>query len=161
MELAKLKKLSLACVDRGFITHALGWTKHLYNKSWENPKKALHSIRPLMTALHFQENRAYLTNIQELVTLEPMTKYQETTLRLIELKKADGKTDDVTRHDAVVCYDELCQMVKDKEQLLPARNEMDGHIRPLLSYMRLRTLEEYGNQRMEMPELSSQKEEFP
>jgi predicted nucleotidyltransferase len=142
--LPELKTVARNCIDRGFITHTFGWTKHMYNTSWENPKKVLHSIRPLMTALHFLETEEYRTNIQELVEYEPMTKYREFIFQLIELKKNARTTNQIIRHQSIQCYDELKELVSAKEDQIPKRNPWEEELRDLVSYLRLKTLEQHG-----------------
>jgi len=156
--LKELQELALKCIDQGFITHTFGWTKHMYNTSWENPKKVLHSIRPLMTALHFLRQGRYRTNIQELVEHEPMTGYRDFILQLIELKKQARTTNQIIRHQSIQCYEELKVLVREREGQLPGRNPWELELRGVLTYLRLKTLEHHGSFGARKPAILPEKE---
>ena len=150
-----LRDISPKFIDRRFIHNALGWSKNMYNQSWKDPKKILHSLRPLMTCLYYLEKRKYQPNIQIITSDKSMEKYRNLIFQLVELKKVGTNTNNVILQSSLDAYEELKELIQEKEQVLPEHLHRDEDIRKIISYIRLNTLNQRKKQTLERPTILS------
>ena len=155
LSLEDLRNNSSKFIDQRFISHTFGWTKHMYNESWRDPKKILHTLRPLMTCLHYLESGEYQPNIQILTSEKTLRPYQKLIFELIELKKIGGTSNDIIRKSSLDTYDRLKELIEEKGQVLPERLFRDEDIRAIITFIRSNTIKHRIKQSPHRPSILS------
>jgi len=132
-------KNAYKCIDRGLLHHALGWSKSMYKMDWNDPKKILHCIRPLMTVVNYIDFEVYDVNIMTMLLRGNfLEEYRQLVHQLIDFKKNGKKVNDITHKKSLEMYDVLIQYIKENENKVPERNEVD--IRKVITEIRLNTM---------------------
>ncbi len=153
ISLEDLRNKSSKFIDQRFIRHTFGWTKHMYNKSWRDPKKILHTLRPLMTCLYYLDTGVYQPNIQLLTSEQSLGKYRPLIMELIELKKIGQTSNDAIRQSSLDTYDELKESIEERKDVLPELLSRDEDIRSIITYIRLNSLNHRIKTRIERPSI--------
>jgi len=65
-EFRDLMKLSKQCITRKLGNHARGWAYQIYKMDWNEPKKCLYAIRPLMLYIILMRDELFISDIREL-----------------------------------------------------------------------------------------------
>jgi len=139
--LKRFRETAPQFLSQSLIEHAFGWCKHMYNQDWRDPKKVLHSIRPLMTCLHYMGSGEYQPNIQLLVKGEDLYVYSGLVHSLIDLKIEGAPVNDQVKMLSLECYDELKERIEKGRADVPKRTDSDVMVKKMITEIRLRTLE--------------------
>jgi len=140
-----VREFSMGLINQNLVNHALGWTKHMFNDDWTNPKKILHSLRPLMTVLHYIESGVFETNIQTLVKQEGLEKYATLILTLIDMKKRRTNTNKVVKIHSIRAYEELEALIKENRHKIPEHPDPEYGVKEMVTDIRLKTLSHFHN----------------
>ncbi|MGA1820942.1 MAG: DNA polymerase beta superfamily protein [Thermoplasmatota archaeon] len=143
MNLEYIRDRSRDFISQNMVDHAFGWCKHMLNEDWSNPKKILHSIRPLMTCLDFIETGKYEPNIQVLVERDFLREYKPLIMELIDLKKSNLNTNVIVKERSGKCYDELKDRISGKRDRIPGPSADQVIVKALITDIRLKTLAHY------------------
>jgi predicted nucleotidyltransferase len=138
-----IRRMSMEYISQTLVDHVFGWCKHMYNEDWSNPKKVLHSIRPLMTCLIYIERSRYEPNIQILVKDPILSMYEPLVIELIDLKRKRLNTNLIVKTRSLDCYDELKEMIKERRHKVPRKLDVQNKVKDLITDIRLKTLKQY------------------
>ncbi|MBO8183483.1 MAG: nucleotidyltransferase domain-containing protein [Archaeoglobus sp.] len=140
----KLREVSREFINQNLINHAIGWSKRMFDTDWNNPKKILHSLRPLMTCLYYLETGNYEPNIQKIIKHEMFVKYHNLVINLIELKKAGLPTNQILKQQAIKTYDELKKILENRKGEIPNVKDNSHIVDLIIANIRLRTIKQYN-----------------
>jgi predicted nucleotidyltransferase len=143
--LERFRETAPKFLSQSLIEHAFGWCKHMYNQDWRDPKKILHSIRPLMTCLNYIHTGNYQPNIQLLIQEPELASYSGLVYALIGLKIKGSPVSDQVKMLSLQCYDELKMRIEGLRDRVPKRTDSDLQVKRMITDIRLRTLEKFGN----------------
>jgi len=143
IDIEKTRNISLNFINQNLIDHTFGWTKHMYNTDWRDPKKILHSLRPLMTCLYYLETGNYEPNIQKLVKQNMLNKYYDMIMNLIELKKNGAPTNDLLKQSSIKAFDELKEIIESKRDKVPNKSNNSDEINVIVTDIRFKTIKHY------------------
>ena len=93
--------------------HARGWAYSIYKMNWNEPKKCLYALRPLMVYINLCETGKFESNITKLSDRLDLTTHINL---LITLHKTNHTVSDVRRTKNLKIYDELVKMSNDVEK---------------------------------------------
>lgn len=119
--------------------------EEMFNEDWSNPKKILHSLRPLMTVIHYMESRQYEPNIQVLVKQEYLAYYANLIEVLIELKKSRRSTNPIIKKRSNDAYDEMEAWIKENRGKIPEKGDVQDRIKMQVTDIRMATLRFHGH----------------
>lgn len=100
-ELRKIADLSLS---QRLGEHARGWAYSIYKMEWQNPKKCIYAIRPLMVYINLCETKKFESNITKLSDKFNITNHVES---LIDLYRTNHKASEIVRAKTLKIYDDL------------------------------------------------------
>ena len=100
----EIRKIADMSLSQSLGNHVRGWAYHMYHMNWDNPKKCIYAIRPLMVYINLCERREFVSDITE---LEPRFGLVDHFYTLVELYRADSKTGNIVKERNVKIYDEL------------------------------------------------------
>ena len=102
-EIREIADLSLS---RRLGDHARGWAYSIYKMEWQNPKKCIYAIRPLMVYINLCETGVFESNITELSDRFDVTDHVNL---LIDLYRTNHKASEIVRAKTLKIYDDLVE----------------------------------------------------
>lgn len=108
----KFKQLEMTEIVEGCLStkmgnHVRGWAYSMYNMNWDNPKKCLYAIRPLMVYINVCETGEFESNIRKLVGQDRFKKYRAQVNGLINMKENRKSVPETYKAINKKIYDEL------------------------------------------------------
>lgn len=100
----KFKAIADLSLSQKLGNHARGWAYSIYKMDWENPKKCIYAIRPLMVYINLCETGRFESNITKLSGRLDLTNHVDL---LIDLYKTNHKTSEIVRAKTLKIYDNL------------------------------------------------------
>lgn len=100
----EIRKIADMSLSQSLGNHVRGWAYHMYHMNWDNPKKCIYAIRPLMVYINLCERREFVSDI---TVLAPRFGLEDHVDTLVELYRADSKTGNIVKERNVKIYDEL------------------------------------------------------
>ena len=121
----EIRKIADMALSQKLGNHVRGWAYHMYHMNWDNPKKCIYAIRPLMVYINLCERREFVSDI---TVLAPRFGLEEHVDTLIELYAAGSKTGDLVKERNVKVYDELAftSNYTEKESWLPEETSKEA-----------------------------------
>lgn len=100
--------------------HARGWAYSIYKMKWENPKKCIYAIRPLMVYINLCETGKFESNITKLSDRFDIMDHVDL---LIDLYRTNHKASEIVRAKTLKIYDNLVaeSNIIEKDSWLPVR----------------------------------------
>ena len=121
-ELREIADLSLS---RKLGDHARGWAYSIYKMNWEDPKRCIYAIRPLMVYINLCESREFESNIIKLADRFDLTSHIDL---LIDLYKKNRKASDIVKTKNLKIYASLVveSDIVEKNSWLPVKPPIDA-----------------------------------
>ena len=126
MEFPKeIRRIADMALSQKIGSHVRGWAYHLYRMNWDDPKKCIYAIRPLMSYINLCERREFVSDI---TLLAPKFGFEEHVETLIKLYAEGSNTGDIVRERNVEIYDGLAFLSNqvEKDSWLPEETSVDA-----------------------------------
>ena len=99
--------------------HVRGWAYSIYKMNWNDPKKCIYAIRPLMVYINLCETGEFESDITKISNRFDLTDHVDT---LIDLYRGNRKVSDMMRATNLRIYDDLVEESRKVEKdSLPER----------------------------------------
>ena len=134
----ELKEIADLSLSQKLGNHARGWAYSIYKMQWENPKKCIYAIRPLMVYINLCETGKFESNITKLSDRFGITEHVNL---LIDLYRTNHKTSEIVRAKTLKIYDELVieSNTVDKNTWLPIKPPIEAFDRANKFLIEIRT----------------------
>jgi len=102
--------------------HAMGWSYSMYKMNWDEPKKCLMAIRPMIAYMHLLTTGEWQSDLKQMMHIKDIDNLVES---LMECRHKGYKTPELLKHQTLETYDILKGMVKEKENKTWLREKPD------------------------------------
>ena len=98
--------------------HARGWAYSIYKMDWQDPKRCIYALRPLMVYINLCETKEFESNITKIAARFDLTDHVDA---LINLYRGNRRASDIIRAKNLKLYDDLIEESKiiEKDSWLP------------------------------------------
>lgn len=117
-----LLKIYELAISQKLGKHAMGWSYSMYKMNWDEPKKCLMAIRPMIAYMHLLTTGKWESNLIQLMYIKNIDELVES---LLVCRHKGLKTPELLKHQTLEAYDILKDMVKKTESKTWLREKPD------------------------------------
>lgn len=116
----EIRKIADMSLSQTLGDHVRGWSYHMYKMDWNNPKKCIYAICPLMCYINLCERREFVSDV---MVLAPRFDLEDHVNTLIELYMEGKNTGEDIKQKNVMIYDKIAFISNqiEKDSWLPER----------------------------------------